>query len=312
MSMETGPQRFMVDITSVGKRLDRFLATRLGEASRTQIQQRIAGGRIRIDGAPAKAALLLRAGQVIEVDPEFPAEPLALEAQDIPLTVLFEDECLLVINKPAGLVVHPAPGNWQGTLVNALLHHWGGTREGLDAMRPGIVHRLDKDTSGVLVIAKDALTLAHLAKQFHDRLVDKQYVAIVWGKVAKDRGVMSGPIGRHPVHRKQMAVRPGGRVAETLYEVVERLPTATLLRLTPHTGRTHQLRVHLAALGHPIIGDTTYGTTRTTSPPIDRQALHAERLRIEHPRTHETLSFHAPLATDMLRAVESLRESRMR
>ncbi len=312
MSTGTGPQRFVVDVVNAGKRLDRFLATRLADASRTQIQQRITGGEIRINGAPGKAALLLKAGQVIEVDPAPPTEPLELEAQDIPLSVLFEDECLLVINKPAGLVVHPAPGNWQGTLVNALLHHWGGTRAGLDAMRPGIVHRLDKDTSGVLVIAKDATTLAHLAKQFHDRVVEKQYVAIVWGKVAKDRGTIREPIGRHPVHRKQMAVRTGGRTAETLYEVVERLRGATLLRLTPHTGRTHQLRVHLAALGHPIVGDTTYGKTRTTPLPITRQALHAERLRIEHPRTHETLSFQAPLAADIVSAVESLRESSKR
>ena len=303
------PRRICVDAASAGQRLDRFLVGRADIVSRSQIQRRIAADGVRIDGVAVKAGVLVRAGQVIEIDPPPAAHLSRVEAQEIALDVLFEDDDLLVINKPPGLVVHPAPGNWQGTLVSALLHHWGGARPGLDALRPGIVHRLDKDTSGVLVIAKDAATLADLAAQFHDRLVKKQYLAIVYGRIASDSGTISEPIGRNPVHRKQMAIRRGGRNAETRFRVVERFGAVTVVRLSPQTGRTHQLRVHLTSIGHPIVGDTTYGGARTRSGDtrIARQALHAERLAFRHPRTGAHVSFTAPLPSDMARLLDAYR-----
>lgn len=303
------PRRILVDAASAGQRLDRFLVGRADIVSRSQIQRRIAADAVRIDGVAVKAGALVRAGQVIEIDPPPAADLSRVEAQEIALDVLFEDDCLLIINKPPGLVVHPAPGNWQGTLVSALLHHWGGARPGLDAVRPGIVHRLDKDTSGVLVIAKDAATLADLAAQFHDRLVEKQYLAIVWGRMARACGTIREPIGRNPVHRKQMTIRRGGRSAETRFRVVERFATVTVVRLLPQTGRTHQLRVHLASIGHPIVGDSTYGGARGRSgdAKIARQALHAERLAFRHPRRGEPMSFTASLPSDMVCLIEACR-----
>lgn len=301
-------QRIEVDAKGAGQRLDRFLAAHPGSGTRSQIQRRIAAGAVRLDGRAARAGALLRAGQIIEMDPAPPVDLSHIEACEIPLDILFEDDALLAINKPPGLVVHPAPGNWQGTLVSALLHHWGGSLPGLDAMRPGIVHRLDKDTSGVLVIAKDPASLADLAAQFHDRTVRKQYVALVWGKLAKDSGTIREPIGRNPVHRKQMAIRPGGRAAETGFEVIERLGNVTFVRLHPRTGRTHQLRVHLASIGHPIVGDSTYGRGRPhLEPTMTRQALHAERLQFTHPRTAQRVELIAPLAEDLARVVDACR-----
>ena len=199
-------------------------------------------------------------------------------------------------------MVHPAPGHWRGTLVSALLHHWRGPRPGLDPLRPGIVHRLDKDTSGVLVIAKDAATLADLGAQFRARSVEKQYVAFVWGRLRRQSGTISEPIGRNPTQRKRMAVRHGGRAAITAFEVCEELEGVTMLRLFPKTGRTHQIRVHLAAIGHPIVGDAVYGRSRARAsvPLIQRQALHAERLTLRHPHTGGRVSFVAPLADDLV------------
>lgn len=294
--------RLVVADEDRGTRLDRYVARHAAAGSRAQVQRQIALGAIRVDGQPSKASVTLRPGQVIEVAPPPAATPLPLQPADIPLEVLFEDEHILVINKPAGLVVHPAPGHWEGTLVSALLHHWGMPPPGLDPLRPGIVHRLDKDTSGVLVVAKDPTTLAALAAQFHDRTVAKQYVAFVWGQVRKDQGVMADPIARDRVQRKRMAVRSGGRTAETRFEVVERFAEMTLVRLYPRTGRTHQLRVHLAAMGHPIVADTVYGRTRTerrVALPIRRQALHAERLLFRHPTSAAEMVFSAPWPADL-------------
>ncbi len=229
-----------------------------------------------------------------------PAIPAGIEPEPIPLTILYEDDWLLVVDKPPGMVVHPAPGHWHGTLVNALLHHWHGARPGLDPLRPGIVHRLDKDTSGVLVIAKDAATLADLGAQFRKREIDKQYLAFVWGRLRSEKGTVAEPIGRHPVHRNRMAVRRSGREAVTRFEVVERLANATVLRLFPQTGRTHQIRVHLAAIGHPILGDTVYGRTRNRELRVPRQALHAEKISLRHPHSGARISFTAPLADDLV------------
>lgn len=297
----TEEERFTVDGRGARQRLDRYLAALGRWGTRSQVQRLIEDGHVRLDGRPVKPGTVLRCGQTIAVQPAPRALPAGVEAEAIPLDVLYEDEWLLVINKPPGLVVHPAPGHWRGTLVSALLHHWRGPRPGLDALRPGIVHRLDKDTSGVLVIAKDAATLADLGTQFRNRQVEKQYVAFVWGRLRHSSGTISEPIGRNPTHRKRMAVRQGGREAVTAYEVCALLDGVTMLRLFPRTGRTHQLRVHLAAIGHPIVGDAVYGRgrARPSGVLIERQALHAERLTFRHPRTSERMTFVAPLTADL-------------
>ena len=296
-------QQFTVDQRGARQRLDRYLAALGKWGSRSQVQRLIEDGHIRVDNQPAKAGAVLRCGQTITIEPASPPTlPAGVEAEEIPLSVLYEDEWLLVINKPPGLVVHPAPGHWRGTLVSALLHHWCGPRSGLDPMRPGIVHRLDKDTSGVLVIAKDAATLADLGAQFRSREVEKQYVAFVWGRLRQRSGTIAEPIGRNPTHRKRMAVRQGGRAAVTSFEVCEQLDGITMLRLFPKTGRTHQIRVHLAAIGHPIVGDAVYGRghARASDELIQRQALHAERITFRHPHSGRRVSFAAPLADDLV------------
>jgi len=295
-------ERVTVEPAAARQRLDRYLATRGTWGSRSQVQRLIAEGYVQLDGQPAKPAAVLRGGETIDVRAAPPTGSGDVQPEPIPLDVLYDDEWLLVINKPAGLVVHPAPGHWRGTLVSALLHRWRGPRPGLDPSRPGIVHRLDKDTSGVLVIAKDAQTLADLGAQFRNRQVEKQYVACVWGRLHKQRGTIAEPIGRNPVHRKRMAVRPGGRAAVTRFEVIERCATVTFVRLYPQTGRTHQLRVHLAAIGHPIVGDAVYGggRRRDETVSIARQALHAERLAFRHPRTGASMHFTAPVPQDLV------------
>lgn len=294
-------ERMTVDTHAAGQRLDTYLAAQGRWGSRARVQRMIDEGRVELDRRQVKAGTTLRAGQIIAVHPGGPAALLTTaEPEDIALDILFEDDWLLVINKPAGLVVHPAPGNWRGTLVGALLHHWRGPRPGLDPLRPGIVHRLDKDTSGVLVVAKDAATLAALGEQFKGRQVQKQYLAFVWGRVRSQTGTIDEPIGRHPVHRQRMAVRRGGRAAVTRYAVVERFKAMTLLRLFPHTGRTHQLRVHLAAIGHPILGDAVYGRAHPRPGTLHRQALHAEAIAFRHPATGAAVQFRAPLPADLL------------
>jgi 23S rRNA pseudouridine1911/1915/1917 synthase len=300
----TGADVIVVDIVGRNQRLDRYLAAAERWGSRAQVQRLIAGGHVEVDGRVAKASLVLRVGQTIRVEPAVVPSTSDILPESIPLEVLHEDEALLVINKPAGLVVHPAAGNWRGTLVSALLHRWGGPLAGLDPLRPGLVHRLDKDTSGVIVIAKDAGTLADLARQFRRREVDKRYVALVWGRLRQKRGTFDAPIGRNPVHRKRMAVRSGGRAAVTEYEVIAEGRQASYVRLVPKTGRTHQLRVHLAALGHPVIGDVVYaGARRRVSEPlIGRQALHAERIAFLHPKTARRVAYLAPEPEDFVAA----------
>jgi 23S rRNA pseudouridine1911/1915/1917 synthase len=283
------------------QRLDRYLAMQAKWGTRSQVRRLIAEGCVRLDGRPAKAGAVLRTGQVISIAGRPRPVPEGVVAEPIPLDVLHEDDWLLVINKPAGLVVHPAPGHWSGTLVSALLHRWQGAPAGLDPRRPGLVHRLDKDTSGVLVVAKDAETLADLAAQFKNREVEKQYLALVWGRPRPLRGTIDEPIGRNPVHRKRMAVRRAGRAAQTRYEVVESVDGMTLVRLWPRTGRTHQLRVHLASIGHPIVGDAVYGRGRKRGTPVSvaRQALHAEQLAFRHPHSGDRLRFRAPWPPDL-------------
>lgn len=288
-------------------RLDRFLAADGVLGTRSQVTRLIADGRVRVGGRAVKAGTVLRAGDQVVAEHPLPP-PIRAEAEAIPLEALYEDDWLLAINKPAGLVVHPAPGHWRGTLVSALLHRWGTSGAGFDRERLGIVHRLDKDTSGVLLIARTADALAELGRQFRSREVEKCYLALVSGVPRRASGVVDQPIGRHPVQRKRMAVRPRGRAAVTRYEVIESFDRAALVRAYPETGRTHQIRVHLAALGHPVIADPLYARThRQPDVGMTRQALHAESIRFRHPSSGAPLDIVAPLAADFAAALRLLR-----
>lgn len=307
--MSRGSRRFQwtVSPAEAGVRLDRFLADRGDLGPRSQVQRLIQKGLVWIQGRPCKAGARLRAGDQVTAE-QPPAEPLSVLAEPIDIEVLYEDDSVSVVNKPPGLVVHPAPGHRTGTLVNALLHHWGGVAVGLDPLRPGIVHRLDKDTSGVLVVARNPSALEALARQFRRREVEKRYLAIVWGRVGQERGVVDAKIGRHRVRRKQMSVQSRGRPAITRYEVVEAFSEHTLLRVYPETGRTHQIRVHLAAIGHPILGDSQYGGRgRSRRLPIARQALHAESIAFEHPVSRERIFVRAPVPDDLANLLRALR-----
>lgn len=283
-----------------GHRLDHFLAARLAHLSRSRLQALVKEGHILVDARAAKPAEKLRAGSLVCVHEPPPAPVAGTEAQDIPLEVLFEDTDLLVINKPPGMVVHPAAGNPDRTLVNALLHHCG-TLSGIGGeQRPGIVHRLDKETSGCLVAAKNDLAHRGLSRQFAGREVLKVYLALASGRFSKKSGVIETEIARHPVHRKKMSVAaPGrGRPAVTDYRVLRELPGASLVECTLHTGRTHQIRVHLKHLGHPLLGDELYGKRAGYA----RQMLHAWKLGFTHPATGRRMEFEAAIPQDFIEA----------
>ena len=307
MGADVARHEWTVAADEAGKRLDRFLTERGVLGTRSQIHRLIADGRVHVDGRVVKAGAALRAGDRIVAE-RLAAPAVRAEAAPIVLDVLFEDEQILAINKPAGLVVHPAPGHWQGTLVSALLHRWGAAPEGVDPSRLGIVHRLDKDTSGVLLIARTAAALADLGGQFRRREIAKEYLALVWGAPRPARGLIDRPIGRHPVQRKKMAVHPRGRVARTGYEVLEQFARVALVRAHPETGRTHQIRVHLAAIGHPIVGDALYARGHVgQAAMIARQALHAEAIAFRHPGSGAPMRLVAPLAADFAAALAGLR-----
>jgi 23S rRNA pseudouridine1911/1915/1917 synthase len=308
---------FVVDAEADGVRLDVFLARRLPGLSRARIQAVIAAAGAAVDGRTARPSHRLKAGAAVSVvlpDPE-PAEPAA---EDIPLRVLHEDAHLLVVDKPAGLVVHPGAGAASGTLVNALLHHVRDLSGIGGVLRPGIVHRLDKGTSGLILVAKDDATHRALARQFAQRSVRKEYLAVVLGVPARAQGEIDRPIGRDPVHRRRMAVdAPRARAARTSWVTRERLDGAALLDVHIHTGRTHQIRVHLASIGHPVAGDDLYGGRRPPSSrsarardalrALPRPALHAARLSFGHPATGETITAESPLPADLAALVEALR-----
>ena len=303
------PQAFewIVKEESAGTRLDHFLTGRGVLGTRSQVHRLIEDGYVRIGDRSIKPGTILRRGDCVTARRP-PPRVVHAEPQHIELDVLHEDESLLAINKPPGLVVHPAPGHWQGTLVSALLHRWPALPPGLDPSRLGIVHRLDKDTSGILLIAKTAAALAELGRQFHDREIDKQYLALVWGVPRRRSGTIDQPIGRHPVHRKQMAVRPRGRAALTSYEVLESWKDVALVRAHPATGRTHQIRVHLAALGHPVVADRLYARGRgARKTGLTRQALHAETIGFRHPASGAPMRITAPLPEDIANAIAELR-----
>ena len=286
-------------------RLDAWLAAAHPAISRSRWKQLIEAGHVFLNGIVVrKSNTALSSGTEISCTLPEP-EPVGLVATDIPLAILYEDADLIVLNKPAGLVVHPAPGHAADTLVNALLHHCGDLQGIGGELRPGIVHRLDKDTSGVLVVAKNEAAVAALVAQFSSHSVRKEYLALVWGALKKPSGTVELPVGRHPVHRQKMAVTEKGRAAVTHYETFAAGPLATLLRVRIETGRTHQIRVHLAHLGHPVVGDSTYGRARQGLPAdlsIPRQMLHAHVLEIAHPRDGRPLAFTAPLPADFLAA----------
>lgn len=299
-----------------GLRLDRVLAGEIEGYSRSQVQRLIEDGRVSLPRVRAvKPNTPVREGDVITVELPPPA-PAAPPPEDIPLDILFEDADIVVVDKPAGMVVHPAAGHETGTLVNALLHHITDLSGVGGELRPGIVHRLDKGTSGVMVVAKNDAAHHELARQFHDREVEKEYVALVWG-VVHQRKRIDLPIGRDPVHREKISTRARrSRAAVTRVTWARQLPGVSLLRVAIHTGRTHQIRVHLSAIGHPIVGDALYGGVRRRVPHhlravqrLTRPFLHAERLAFRHPRTGERVEFRAPLPDDLRRTLEEIEPS---
>jgi 23S rRNA pseudouridine1911/1915/1917 synthase len=293
-------------------RLDRWLVSQRPEQSRARIQKFIDSGLVRVNGVSGRAKTPLRQNDVVQLWMP-PPEPLPyLVPQAIPLDVLFEDEHLIVINKPAGLTVHPAPGNKDGTLVNALLHHCPDLPGIGGEMRPGIVHRLDKDTTGCIVIAKSQEALVKLQVQIQKRIASREYLAVVHGQPQGDQGTIVAPIGRHPVDRKKYAVVQdgSGRHACTHWRVVERLGDYAVLRFRLDTGRTHQIRVHCAHSGHPILGDPTYSRCRHLPIPLQGQALHAVQLGLDHPISRERLVFNAPLPDQFLALLRSLRDKK--
>ena len=296
--------RFDVEPGEGGRRLDVVIAARVPSLSRSRIAQLVADGHVRVDGTPRKPAFRVGSGQAVEVVVP-PPVAVALRPEAIPLEIVLEDADLVVVNKPAGLTVHPAPGHASGTLVNALLAVVRDLAGVGGELRPGIVHRLDKDTSGLLVVAKSDAAHRALAAQFKAHTAQRTYLAVVRGRVRSDKGTVRAPLGRHPVRRKRIAVVPAGRAAVTHYTVLERFRDATLLACRLETGRTHQIRVHLAHAGYPVIGDPVYGRAR--APEIARQALHAARLEFEHPRTGRRVTCSAPVPDDMARLLARLR-----
>ena len=283
----------MVDVRD--ERLDKFLASRETDLSRAQIAGLVAGGLVKVDGAIVKSSYRLRGGETVEME-MLPPRPTGVSPQEIPLSVIYEDEDILVIDKPAGMVVHPAPGHRRDTVANALLARLPGIEEVGDEQRPGIVHRLDMDTSGLMVAAKNRRAHRHVSEQIKDRSVLKGYTALTKGNIDPPEGVIKARIGRDNRNRKRMAVVELGREAETSYRAVESAPGYTLLEVIPKTGRTHQIRVHLSALGYPIVGDALYGGK---DPRLERQFLHAHLLGIRLPGTGEYMEFTSPLPADL-------------
>ena len=287
-----------------GVRLDAFLSAD-GALTRSQAARLIAEGRVRVNGKPAAKSARLSGGETVTVDVPHLRET-ALPPQDIPLDVVYEDDDVIVVNKPTGLVVHPAPGHPDGTLVNALLHHCGDSLSGIGGeKRPGIVHRIDRDTSGLIIAAKNDAAHLALSAQLKDHSLSRTYECLVTGNMKQDSGTVDAPIGRSSADRKKMAVIPTGRRAVTHWEVVARYPGVTHLRCRLETGRTHQIRVHMAYIGHPILGDTVYGAKKPV-PGLTGQCLHAAGLRFVHPRTGEPVELHCPLPPEFTAMLQKL------
>ncbi|HBC46941.1 MAG TPA: RNA pseudouridine synthase [candidate division Zixibacteria bacterium] len=305
-----------------GERLDIFCSRKVSDRTRSYFTKLAAAGHISVDGKIAKPSLKMKPGMKVEIE-IVPPPPLEATPEDIPLKIVYEDDRILIIDKPPDMVVHPAAGNYEGTLVNAVLFHLGQTPN-LDSTRLGLVHRLDKDTSGLLVVAKDERALAYLQTRLKERAISRHYKALVWGNIEPQTGKIDLPIGRSERDRKIMTVNPRhGRSAVTHYQMIERFKQADLLHLKLETGRTHQIRVHLSHYGHPIIGDPTYGGrskylrrfTKNELPfatgllgILERQALHAFRLELRHPDNERLMIFESELPDDFAQALEYLRE----
>jgi 23S rRNA pseudouridine1911/1915/1917 synthase len=315
------PESFSLRVSAedAGERLDIFLARKDIGLSRSQVQKLIDEGHVQVNHTIEKTSYKIRIGDVVELWKPEP-KPYDVTPEDIPLNIVYEDESVVVVDKPAGMVVHPAAGNFQGTLVNALLHHCRDISGIGGVLRPGIVHRLDKDTSGLMVVAKSDKAHQELARQFKEHLVRKIYQAIVFGDVEGEEGVVDLPVGRHPVDRKRMStISRHGKESLTKWRVLERYGIFSLLAVEIETGRTHQIRVHLTSTGHPILGDDVYGNStrrlqaigntllRSRLKSIKRQALHAGKLGFYHPKTHQYLQFQSPLPEDMGQVCATLR-----
>ena len=287
------------------QRLDAFLASGLDGLTRSQAARLIESGAVTVNGKTVSKSYKIAGGEEISVMLPAP-EPIEAVPQDIPLDVVYEDADVIVVNKPSGMVVHPAPGHPNGTLVNALLYHCAGSLSGVGgALRPGIVHRIDRDTSGLIIAAKNDAAHQFLSAQLADHTLARTYECIVVGSLREERGTVDAPIARHPSDRKRMAVAAGGREAVTHWEVLARYSGYTHLRCRLETGRTHQIRVHMAYLGHPILGDTVYGAKKEVAG-LTGQCLHAVGLRFIHPRTHEAVELSCPLPEEFIRVLEKL------
>ncbi len=301
------PKRtFVVDPAHEGERLDVFLSRRIKKLTRSQLQKKIDGDLVRINGIPKKSSYRLRERDHVEFDYEFPEKEM-LRPENIPIEIIYEDGHLVVLEKPSGMIVHPGAGRRDKTLVNALLFHFPDIRDIGPEMRPGIVHRLDKETSGLMVVARSEEAYSELQRQFKERMVEKIYWGLVWGKVSKREGTISWPVGRHVKRGERMSVKTKKpRSAETRFVVIENYPNNALLEIKPVTGRTHQIRVHLAASGHPLVGDSRYGKKKSYVR-WPRLFLHAGRLGFVHPESHEKMDFHSPLPGDLERVLKKLK-----
>lgn len=288
-----------------GERLDKFLTERLPDLSRSAVQRLIELGLVTLAGQPVPSRHKTEVGEEFAVEIP-PPEPLDAEAENIPLDIIFEDEHIVIINKASGMVVHPAKGHVHGTLVNALLGHCEGLSGIGGKIRPGIVHRIDKDTTGLLAVAKNDAAHTALSEQLKNRTMGREYLGVIRGIITPPAATINKPIGRHPLYRKKMSVKTNfPRDAVTMYQTVEVYRAATLVRLKLKTGRTHQIRVHMSAVGHPLLGDSLYGKEKTKL--IGRPALHAETLTLVHPVTGETMRFTAPLPPDFIALLDKLR-----
>jgi 23S rRNA pseudouridine1911/1915/1917 synthase len=289
---------YLVHSDDIDQRLDIFLSERIKELTRSQLQKLIAGKRARIGEKPRKSSYRLKEGELVSFEYELPGEEEIL-AEDIPLNIIYEDAHLVIIDKSSGMVVHPGAGRKQKTLVNALLYHYPGIRKIGPKERPGLVHRLDRETSGLLVVAKSNKAYTELKRQFKQRKVRKMYLGLVWGNISQHEGSIRWPIGRHSRHGGRMSIKTKKpRSAETLFKVLKRYGRFTLLEINPVTGRTHQIRVHLAASGHPLVGDMRYGH-RKSKIRCPRLFLHASKITIDHPQTGIKVEYSSPLPEDL-------------
>lgn len=289
----TSPEKLWVMEEMEGERLDVFVAENLEGVSRSSVQSLIKAGKITLNGQLVKASYNIRPGDVVVIDMPQP-QPVEIIAQDIPLPIIYQDQDLAVVDKPKGMVVHPAHGNWDNTMVNALLFHLHDLSGINGDLRPGIVHRLDKDTSGVMVVAKNDLAHRSLAEQIKVHSIKREYIALVHGVIRENLGTIDAPIGRSPLDRKKMAVVKDGRPALSHYEVMQRFNNYCLVKVTLMTGRTHQIRVHFAYIKHPVVGDPLYGSAKKHFD-LESQALHAHKLGFIHPRTGSYMEFTSPL-----------------